>query len=133
MSNYIRHYYIVDTHKCIPSILGTEIVTNWFEIDPHTESATLKWNSPMYTPQLFELKIKCRLLCENFSYHEVLVTVISKDHNFTDNYLKPGSSCSVTFLAVFNPGRYDHGLKFTFETLAMSECYAQYINTISNV
>ena len=118
----------------VACILGTEVVINSFEIKPNTDSASLTWNIPRFPPQRFEISTHCRLFCEDRPYHSFQRAPIDRGkRSFFLSDLRPASLCSVNFFAVFNPGAFDHGLKFKFETNLSSEHLTQYTNMVSIV
>ena len=106
----------------IPFSLGTETVITTFKLlSSSYDFIEIEWNQPMYTPISMEMEVKCRVFCDEQWYLRTSFMLMPALTRLKVKTLKPGSICLFTTLVLYNPARYDRGLKRHYVTLQSSK------------
>ena len=86
-----------------------------------TDFFDIFWSPPSIPPMTYRINVACRLLCNNMEYNRAKVN--RRPYLTTQNVdnLLPGSACTFTLLAVYNPASIDSGITRTVFTLNTSK------------
>ena len=119
---------VIQICKCLPHNVGTRTVIRSINLlDAGTDFIAVSWNEPRHIPYYFQTFTDCHLISNFQTYKTVYLNIPRYTYRLNITNLKPGSLCVFTFLAVFNPAKFDRGVKYVFQTLEASKsqrtCY----------
>ena len=118
---YVTHSYytVISSHST-----GTETGMERLSIrDSGTTFICLKWGEPKYSPISYSLRYQCSLMCEKEPYTAFSPVYTPPFIGVNLTNIKPGSTCKLNFVAMYNPAEHDPGVDYVFETKHSSKAY----------
>ena len=94
MSLYTHNYNNTDVLVDIPQLPSSPTVTSG------STSIMVSWMPPPYSPSHYNVSYSCQLLCNTSSATQGSVTVTTTTHTISS--LPPGSSCTISVVAVYD-------------------------------
>ena len=85
-------------------------------LTPGSTSIMVSWMQPPYSPSHYNVLYSCQLLCNSSSTTQGSVTVVATTHTISS--LAPGSSCTISVVAVY-------------DGIGMSNTVTSFINTLT--
>ena len=86
-----------------------------FQVVTSTTIITLAWSLPKYYPEMY----KVFAICESTNYvGKFIRSALSGDTSLNIKGQRSGSSCKLSFFAVYNRASLDSGIKLTVKLLS---------------